>query len=132
MSREEGGCTDPSSPPTTPTEPTNEAVDGSGAKEEHSEVLPVVEVVRKVGDPFLFGAPLLGISSFTLSLAINLFTNQLNFLGLDWVEEIKNLTLSSQPLEFSSPNSATIRGEPPQASTLEPNEVKVLSPCSSP
>ena len=129
---EEGGCNDLSSPPKTSKEPASEAADGSDAEEEHPVVLPMVEVVRYVGDPFLFGDFIPGISSFTLSPSINLFTNQLNVSGLDWVEGLNNLTLSSQPLDFSSPKSTAILREPPQDSTLESNEVEVLSPCSPP
>ena len=94
--------------------------------------LPVVEVVRQVGDPFLIGAPFLGTSSFTLSPSINLFTNQLNVLGLDWVDGIKNLTLSSQPLELPTPISVACIEEPPSNSVLELIVVEVSPPISPP
>ena len=94
--------------------------------------LLMVEVVRQVGKPFLFGVPLPGTSSFSLSPSINLFANNLNVLGLDWVGGLKNLTLSSNTLELMSPISATCIEEPPSVSMLEPFLLEQFPPCFPP
>ena len=91
--------------------------------------LPVVEVIRQVGKPFLFGVPLPSTSSFSLSLSINLFANNLNVSGLDWVGGLKKLTL---PLELLSPISVACIEEPPSVSVLEPFLLEQFPPCFPP
>ena len=79
----------------SPMEPVSEEVEDNSHEEETMVPLPVVEVVIHVDDPFSIGVPLLGTSYFTLSPFINLFTKNLNLSGLDWVEGLKNLTLTT-------------------------------------
>ena len=100
-------------------EPVGEEVEDSCHDEETLVPLPVVEVVRLVDDPFLKGVPFLGTSSFTLSPSINLYTNNFNLSGLDWVEGLKNLTVTTQPKEDSLPISVAFLEEFPQISVPE-------------
>ena len=85
-----------------------------------------------MGDPFLFGVPLPGISSFTLPPSINLFTNYLNVSGLYWVDGLKNLSLTSQPNVLLSPISAACIEEPPSVTVLELFLPKLSPLCSPP
>ena len=61
-----------------------------------------------------YRVPLSGTSTFTLSSLINLFTSNLNLSGMDWVEKLKILTNTTQPLAVSTLVSAALLGEPPQ------------------
>ena len=109
-----------------------ETVEVSKAEDKPLVGLPVAEVVRQVGEPFLFGVPLPGTSYFSLSLSINLFANNLNVSGLDWVGGLKNLTLSSNPLELLSPIYVACIEEPPFVSVLEPFLLEQFPPCFPP
>ena len=84
----DGGGSALSSPLNIIVEPLREEVEGSRVVEESLVIVPVVEVVRPFEDPFLTGVPFLGTSSFNLSMSINLFTNSLEFTGLEWVENL--------------------------------------------
>ena len=37
----------------------------------------------------------MGITSFTLSPSINLFSSYLNLSGMDWVEKLRNMTITT-------------------------------------
>ena len=130
LSRGEEGCTDPSSPSSSLAGLATESVEVSEAEDDPPVGLLVAEVVRQVEEPFLIRAPFPSTSSFTLSSSINLSTNQLNVSGFDWVDGIKNLTLSSQPLELSSPIPTACIEEPPSVSALEPFLLKQSHSCS--
>jgi len=52
-----------------------------------------------------------GISSFTVSPSVNLFMNNVTFLGQDWVEGLRNLSLSGPSGSEGSRLSSCVRGE---------------------
>ena len=97
----------------------SEEVEDNIEEEKATVPLPVVEVVKQVDDPFLKGVPFLGISSFTLSLSINLYAKFFNLSGLDWVEGLKNLIITTQPKEVSLPISDALLGDPPSVMVPE-------------
>ena len=71
-------------------------MDDNSQEEEELVPLPAVEVGILVGLQILKEIPFSGISSFSLSPSLNLFANNVTLSGLDWVEGLKNLTISSQ------------------------------------
>jgi len=52
-----------------------------------------------------------GISSFTVSPSVNLYLNNVTFLGQDWVEGLRNLSLSGPSGSKVSRISPSVRGE---------------------
>ena len=96
-------------------------------------MVPVVVDDGPVGDAML-EVQLPYTSSFSLSPLINLFTNCLNFCGMEWVEKLKTLTITSQTLAESMPISDALLGEPSLvlAPVLSKEEViSLLAPMES-
>ena len=96
-------------------------------------MVPVVVDDGPVGDAML-EVQLPYTSSFSLSPLIYLFTNCLNFCGMEWVEKLKNLTITSQTLVESTPISDALLGEPSLvlAPVLSEEEViSLLAPTES-
>ena len=120
----------PSSPPHIHAGVVDLEVDAPRAVDEHMILVPVEVVDGLVLDPALPDNMSLGISSFSLSPSINLFTNCFNILGMDWVEKLKNLTINAQTLVVSTPIFDVPLDESPLDLGLVLTEEEVKSPPS--
>ena len=117
-----------SSPPHIHVGVVDLEVDVASAKADHMVWVLVEVVTGPIMDPTLPDYMMSGIPSFCLSPSINLFTNFLNFLGMEWVEKLKNLTITVQTMVDYTPIYAILLDEPPLALGLVLSDEEVKSP----
>ena len=126
----EGFTEPPSTLPSTPMDPVSVEVDDNSQDEEDSVPFLEVEVGILFNVQILKGIPFPCISSLSLSPSLNLFANNVTLSSLDWVEGLKNLTISSRLTVSTLPIPTASLEESPLPADPDPIISDVNSPLS--